>query len=141
MDKVLKVFLWLVFTVIFGASPLIVRYAISRMDQNPISFSDTLKTGDLLIVSAVVAADAIGRLFGFKHKNGGTEPVKRGIRIVCGCGCLLLFLLACAQYAQVSGRIDEKVKYNTENVVHDSYWIFAGVVLAGLGVILAVEEE
>jgi hypothetical protein len=64
MDKAVRICLWLFFTVIFGMSPLIVRFVNSRTDQNPISMEDTLKTGDLLIVGAVIAADAIGKILG-----------------------------------------------------------------------------
>jgi hypothetical protein len=143
MDRVVRIFLWLVFTVIFGMSPLIVRFVISRADENPISFSDTLKTGDLLIVGSVIAADAIGKILGVRHvspDDGPGQKFKRGIRIVCGCACVLLLLLSCSEYSQVSGRIDSKTVYNSVNVIHDSLWIFFGTVVAGLGVIVNVEE-
>jgi len=143
MDKAVKLFLWLMFTVAMGTSPLFVRFIASRLDKNPISWSGTLANGDLLIVGAVVAADAIGKIIGVRHNHGDPNPhnVRRAIRVVCGSSCLLLLVLACAEYSQVSGRIDAKVDYNTENVVHDSFMIFAGVVAAGLGVILVVEEQ
>jgi hypothetical protein len=145
MDKAIRVFLWLFFTVIFGMSPLIVRFVNSRTDQNPISMEDTLKTGDLLIVGAVIAADAIGKILGARTTSstapiGRSHHIKRGARVVCGFAALILFLCACAEYAQVSGRIDAKVVYNSVNVIHDSLVIFSGVVIAGLGVMLAVEE-
>src|SRR5690242_19937666 len=113
MDRSVKIFLWLVFTVVFGMSPLIVRYAISRTEQNPISIADTMKTGDLLIVGAVIAADAIGKIFGSKNKhsavaNGVGDHVRRGVKILCGCVCMVLLLAACAEYAQVSSKIDAK---------------------------------
>ena len=66
--------------------------------------------------------------------------VRRVAKVVCGFACLILLVCACAEYAQVSGRIDAKVMYNSGNVIHDSLVIFAGVVIAGLGVMLAVED-
>jgi hypothetical protein len=147
MEKALKVFLWLSFTVVFGMSPLLVRFVNSRTDQNPISAADTLKGGDLLIVAAVIAADAIGKIFGARLGGSPMPPPKvlsshfrRGTKVVCGSACLILLMAACAEYAQVSGRIDAKLVYNAANVIHDSVVIFVCVVAAGLGVMLAVED-
>jgi hypothetical protein len=145
MDKAIKVLLWLVFTVSFGVSPLFVRYLNARTDEHAIALLDTLRTGDLFIVGAVVAADAIGKILGAKATTGTTPPkvsdhFRRGIKILCACACVALLFAASTEFAQVSGRIDARVGYNSGNVIHDSLVIFLCVVVAGFGVMLVVEE-
>jgi len=144
MDKTIKLVLWLVFTVLFGTGPLIVRFLNSRADQHPILLSDTLKSGDLFIVGAVIAADAIGKVLGTRHvppnPPNRTYHFKRLARIVCACACVALLFTSSAEFAQVSGRIDAKVDYNSPNVVHDSIAVFLCIVAAGFGVMLLVED-
>ncbi len=105
---------------------------------------DTLKGGDLFIVGAVVAADAVGKALGANPltpaKKDWIYHGKRLTRIICGCACLALLCVASGEFAQVSGRIDSKAAYNATNVVHDSLLIYACVVAAGLGVMMVLEE-
>lgn len=144
MDKAIKILLWVVCTVLFGLSPLVLRFLNSRTDQQPMDFLDTLKGGDLFIVGAVVAADAIGKALGTNQpvpdKKDWIYHAKRLTRIICGCACLALLCVASGEFAQVSGRIDAKTAYNATNVVHDSLVIYACVVAAGLGVMMVLEE-
>jgi hypothetical protein len=145
MDKFIKILLWIVCTVLFGLSPLVLRYLNSRADENPIGFFDTLRAGDLFIVGAVVAADAIGKALGASHaapaKKDAIYHARRCTRVICGCACLALLCIASGEFAQISGRIDAKALYNTANVIHDSVVVFACVVAAGLGVMMVVEED
>jgi hypothetical protein len=144
MDKFIRILLWMVCTVLFGLSPLVLRFLNSRTDEQPMSVSDTLKAGDLFIVGAVVAADAIGKALGATHAVPAIKDkiyhAKRLTRVICGCACLALLCIASGEFSQISGRIDSKTMYNASNVVHDSVVVFACIVAAGLGVMMVVEE-
>lgn len=145
MDKGVKIIRWCVFTVIFGLMPLAVRYLNSRTTQTPLVAAEVLKTGELFIVGAVIAADAIGKALSSKHQ----VPIKKELgfhlitiaRIVSTCACIALLFVASVEFAQVSGRIDAHLPYNELNAVHDSLYVFGCIVAAGVGVILLAEEE
>src|SRR5207302_96135 len=94
MEKGVKIFLWVLFTVLFGLSPLAVKYLNSRTSEHPAPITELLKMGDLFIVSAVIAADAIGKALSASHampeKKDLIYHAKRLMRIICACACILL---------------------------------------------------
>jgi hypothetical protein len=140
VEKAVKVFRWLLFTVLFGLCPLLVRYINSRANEKPMNLMETLNNGDLFIVGAVIAADAIGKAFHGNTKQQPDAPWRRLMRIVCGFGCVALLFAASIEFSQVASRIESKATYNAGNIASDSLWMFGWIVAAGLGVILVVED-
>lgn len=126
---------------LFGTMPLLLRYLMSRADDRPLTFLDTLRQGELLIVSAVIAADSVGRVLLQRHpEDRPFRPMILIGRAGCSCFSVVMLLVASALYASVSGRIEARLTYNSDTVARDSLLLFGGVVAAGFGVILVTED-
>jgi hypothetical protein len=150
MDKTRTVLTWLIFTVIFGVTPIVVNFiylrTISRSTA-PIPMEKLLGKGELFLVAALLARDALGRLF-----NG--FPANQWVRllaIVAGAACIGIVIWSSVQFAYlVPSLLAEGGKpvlsgpaagdFNIDVVVHDSQLAFAYACLTGLGVIVMVEE-
>jgi hypothetical protein len=99
--KGLRIFLWFAFSVVCALFPLAVSYINGRANGKPPGWLQLLAGGELFLISAVVAADAVGRVF-----LGGDR--KQGFRIVCGVGCALLLLVTSAYFARIAFSVEER---------------------------------
>src|SRR5579864_9176371 len=80
--------LWLAFGVVFALSPLFFNFLMLRVDGKTSTIVDLCSRGELFLISAVIAADALGKLF-TGHKGGA-------FRTACGVGCVYLLVWASA---------------------------------------------
>jgi hypothetical protein len=80
-----RLLVWLIFGVVFGGLPLIADGVVEAFSANGFSFNLLLIEGGLFIVSAVMAAGAIGELFVADLPDG-----ERNYRVAAGGFCLLL---------------------------------------------------
>ncbi|MGH3784886.1 MAG: hypothetical protein ACRDRO_30815 [Pseudonocardiaceae bacterium] len=60
---VIRLAVWLLFGVVIGLLPLIARIIQDAMSKDRFSFTEVFRSGELFIVSAVIAAGAMGELF------------------------------------------------------------------------------
>jgi hypothetical protein len=154
-SKGLKIFLWFTCSVVFALLPLVISYINGRVDGKPPGWVDLLASGELFLIAAAVAADAVGRVF-----IGGER--KRNFRISCGVGCALLLLVTSIYFGRIAFAVDEHRTAVAEAVearnidlaldqlhhtgvdratnARDSLLLFGLTVAAAFGVIL-VEEE
>jgi hypothetical protein len=84
---------WLIFGVVFGGLPLIADGVVEAFSANGFSSNLLLIEGGLFIVSAVMAAGAIGELFVADLPDG-----ERNYRVAAGGFCLLLCVGNTAAY-------------------------------------------
>jgi hypothetical protein len=154
-SKGLKIFLWFTCSIVFALLPLAINYINGRVDGKAPGWVDLLASGELFLIAAAVAADAVGRVF-----MGGER--KRNFRISCGVGCALLLLVTSIYFGRIAFSVDEQrtavtkaaearnIDLAIERLHHpgvdratnarDSLLLFALTVAAAFGVIL-VEQE
>lgn len=80
-----RLLVWIIFAVIFGGLPLIADGVVGAFSPDGFNLNFVLISGGLFIVSAVMAAGAIGELFVADLPNS-----ERNYRIAAGGSCLLL---------------------------------------------------
>jgi hypothetical protein len=153
-SKGLKIFLWFTFSVAFALFPILVNYINGRVYGKAPGWLELLGGGELLLIAAVLAADAVGRVF-----LGGDR--KQGLRVACGAGCTLLLIVTSVYFGKIAFSIDDQrtelrnalarndlnlaiknlnPKLDAKTSASDSLWLFGFTVAAALGVIL-VEED
>jgi hypothetical protein len=141
--------------VLFALLPLCFTYANGRLDQKTPAWTDLLAGGELFLISAAVAADAIGNAL-----LGGERY--RGLRVICGLSCSLLLAATSAYFARIAYSVEEhhallERAVRSQNlslalqvltdpgmdrlvIAKDSTWLFIFTIVASAGVIL-VEED
>ena len=92
-----RLLVWLIFGVVFGCLPLIADGVIEAFNASGFSISFLLIQGGLFIVSAVMAAGAIGELF-----VADLPERERNYRVAAGGFCLLLCVGNTAAYVASS---------------------------------------
>jgi hypothetical protein len=88
---------WLLFGVILGLLPLIASVIKGAMSPDGLSFTEVLGGGELFIVSAVIAAGAMGELFA-----GGFKEAPILLTVLAGFWTLLAFAANTMAYMAVS---------------------------------------
>lgn len=88
-----RLLVWLIFGVVFGGLPLIADGVIEAFSASGFSLNSLLIQGGLFIVSAVMAAGAIGELF-----VAELPERERNYRVAAGGFCLLLCVGNTAAY-------------------------------------------
>ena len=150
-----KIFLWLGCSVLCALLPILINYNNGRVNGEPPHWIDLLAGGELLLISAALAADAIGSVF-----QGGERF--RPLRITCGVGCLLLLLVTSIYFGRIAFSMEKhrtsltaaieardpglalrrlhEPEVDRSTVAHDSLWLFLFTGVCSLGAKL-VEEE
>jgi MFS family permease len=153
-SKAAKVGLWMA-GVVFALLPLGLIYVNGRLDHKPTSWIELLAGGELFLISAAVAADAVGGAL-----LGGERY--RGLRFICGLSCSLLVAATSAYFARIAYSLQQhqsllEMAVKSQNfaqasqlltspgmdqsvIATDSSWLFLFTICAALGVIL-VEED
>jgi hypothetical protein len=87
---------WVIFGVIFALLPVAFKFVsgISRKTEE-VTFVWLFEHGELLLISTVIAAGALGRVFGAKT----THPY---LELISGAGCLWLLLISSYWFADIS---------------------------------------
>lgn len=154
-NRRLRIFLWLVCSVGLAFLPIGVSMAYLDSHDEEFSHVTLFARGEAFLIASALTADAIGRVF-----LGG--PSKRGFRITCGIGCLVLLLATGSYFGVVSAdlelrrrQIDLAVKhgdgaglikllsqppYDQRRVADTSLVMLGLTVVAALGIIV-VEES
>lgn len=92
-----RLVVWLLFGVVLGLLPLIASVIRGVMSKDAFSFTEVLGGGELFIVSAVIAAGAMGELFA-----GAFRDSPRLLTILAGFWTLLAFTANTMAYMAVS---------------------------------------
>ena len=93
--KIIRFVKWIVFSVIISLLPLVFNLLSALNRQKEASLSLLCSHGELLILSAAIAAGSIGELFG-----GGSE--RAILKIIAGGGCVAVLFVACLSFADVA---------------------------------------
>jgi hypothetical protein len=153
-SKPARIGLWMA-GVVFALLPFGLAWVNGRLDRRPPSWSELLAGGELFLISAAIAADAIGSAF-----LGGERF--RFLRILCGVSCSILLASTSAYFGRIAyslqehqAQIETAVKsrnlaealrvltgpgMDRSVIARDSSWLFVFTVCAALGVII-VEED
>lgn len=97
MQKEKRVVLWLAFSVLFALAPLFVNFLLIR-DHPDFGLSGLYDRGELFLVSSVLAADAVGRLFG----RSSNRSLLLILCLICASFCSLRVRLSSASLPRSS---------------------------------------
>ena len=129
MEKVVR---WLLFGVGIAIVPICLNYlTLSGRGVSP-SFTMLISRGELLLVAAVISAEAISRLIGSEKK--------RGIRkVLAGGGCIIILFLCAGWFASISADLATGNHVDAQVVTYNSIWMFMFALISG-GSCVALEE-
>lgn len=120
MDKREKITYWFIFNVVIALLPLVFNVLLIFSRDIPFNAEALFFRGELLIVSAAIAADAVGGLIGGGQKN-------RISRLIIGGMCVVLLCLSSLLFAAIS--IDETA-FSPSRVTIISLVMFLSTVVA-----------
>lgn len=126
---------WLFFGVCLALAPLVADYFIQSNRTAPGAATDwrlIIAKGELLLVSAAIAAAAIGELIG-----SGQDWLL--LKVIAGVGCLMLLIVTSELYASTASDLRANVAYNVENLVSNSRILFYSTLAAAGGCVLLGE--
>jgi hypothetical protein len=126
-----RILIWLAFSVLFALTPLFVDFLLTR-ETEAFQLSHLLGRGELLLISAALCADAVGRMWGQKAQPGYFST----ICLVC---CVFVLVLSSIEFGMYAPTLDAG-KRLPEHEVMDSLKMFGVTVAVGLGAVF-VEEE
>ena len=153
MAKSWKTTLWLV-GITFALLPIAFNYANARLDGKTREWPELLAGGELLLISAAVAADAVSNAM-----MGGRRH--RLPRFLCGSFCFLVVAFTSMYFARISYSLQEhrellEAAVRSQNwpqalnnlnsgmdrlvIAKDSLRFFVVTLVAGWGVILIAED-
>ena len=108
---------WLIFSVVVALLPLVVNLlSLATRGRTP-SFSLVSSHGELLLVSAAIAAGGIGELF-------GSSANYRTRKITAGGGCVIVFFISSFWFADLSSTAAMGITINTHVVSSGSLILF-----------------
>jgi hypothetical protein len=128
MKKGQKLLMWLAFSVVFALGPLFVNFLIVR-EKPDFGWAQLYNRGELLLVSAALCADAVGRLF-------SRDGERNYFVIICLISAVYLLFTSSVEFGMAAPGIDAGARLTPKQVM-DSVYQFAGTVFAGLGSVLA----
>jgi len=128
-DKILR---WLIFSVVIALLPLAFNLLRFSSRGTPLSLLTILSNGELLLISAAIAAAAAGELFA-----SGQNYIKA--KLFAGGGCVIVLILASFLFADISVAIASGEKISQEAVSTNSIVIFILTVVAS-GSCVALSE-
>jgi hypothetical protein len=94
-----KLVLWSVFGVLMGFAPLIIRAIVGNLTTDPVTTNDVILSGEVLLVTATLAASAVGDLVASLAK--ATLPPMPAWSIALAGLTLLAIVVASAIYGFV----------------------------------------
>jgi uncharacterized PurR-regulated membrane protein YhhQ (DUF165 family) len=130
MQKEKRVVLWLAFSVLFALAPLFVNFLLIR-DHPDFGLSGLYDRGELFLVSSVLAADAVGRLFG-RSSNRSL------LLILCLICAVFLLFASSVEFGIAAPKLDAGIRL-TPAQARDSLYEFIGTVVTGFGAVLTEE--
>lgn len=121
-----KFFHWLLLSVLVALLPIGCIAIVAWASGKPITAHHLLKDGELLMISAGVAAGAISDLFG---NQKGTYPTAMSeFPLVM---CVLIACFASVNFAIVAGLEEPLTTAQSYAVVRSSIWMFAAALVGG----------
>ncbi len=145
-----RIVVWLFLSVVASLTPILINAITGRFQSTHRAPLELIAGGELLLISASIAADAIGRAI---H----AADHLRTLRIIAGAGCGLLLMINSIYFGQLAfaqdqnherlaeARRSNNLKVITDayshqtvypNVAPDSLWLFGFTVVTGFSVIL-----
>ncbi len=152
-QKSWKALLWFA-GIAFSLLPIAFTYLNGRLEGKPPAWTDLLSGGELLLISAAIAADAVSNAL-----VGGQRH--RMLRYICGLSCFFVVAATAAYFARISYSLQEhrellEAAVRSQNwpeamnnlssgmdrliIANDSLWFFALTLVAALGVIMMAED-
>lgn len=128
-----RVVRWFVFSVVLALLPLAFRFAWQSTSSNTPTVANILSQGELLLVSAAIAAAAVGELVA----RGRQSPIMQ--ILACG-GCIGSVLFSSLYYAVVSTHHSQTPIFES-TVSSISFWMFGLTVVSSAGCISLAETE
>jgi uncharacterized PurR-regulated membrane protein YhhQ (DUF165 family) len=123
-EKAHRLLLWLAFSVVFALSPLFVNYLLIR-ERPEFAWTKLYNRGELFLVSAALAADAVARLFSRTGK-------RNLLAIVCFIGVVFLLLATSVEFGMAAPVLELGTRLG-EAQEFDSVFYFCCTVVAGAG--------
>jgi hypothetical protein len=96
-----KIQIWILFNVFVALTPIVFHFISYPIRGLRVNVGELLAKGDLLLVTAALAAGAIGDIMFSGSQKSLTPNLKISKTLVCGC-CVLLLMLSSLIYAQIS---------------------------------------
>ena len=132
--KITELALWTVFVVLAGLYPLWVVYNHNRvLSPDPVSLTELIIKGELLLVAFGIAADSISRVLSrvFKIGRRGSGGTLQLLGILAS---LVFLVMASSEYSTVISV--GSLSINTDYIAHQSMFLFVAALLTGGGLIL-----
>jgi hypothetical protein len=133
-EKLLK---WVIFSVLIALVPIGITFLNQTSEDGAPAWlvvaKRVLSHGELLLISAAIAADAVGDLIG-----AGKESLT--LKILSGGACVLIILSASLWYSNIAAMVHSGHPPRTDIVAVGSLWVLAGTVLTG-GIAKFVGED
>lgn len=123
MDRKLKILYWVFFNVLIALSPLAFNYlfhAIITFSNLQIHF--LFSRGELFLISAAIAADAIGESVIGTIKNKFAKVITVGF-------CVILVMVSSFLFAIVSISLDASLTLSEERVTYFSIFVFVATLI------------
>jgi len=100
MDKYEKLIYWIIFNVFISLLPLLFNYLFLSIQDSFSGLNDLFYRGELFIISAVIAADAVGEFMIGTIRN-------KYARLITGGSCVILLTMSSLLFAATSVNIDQ----------------------------------
>lgn len=134
-SRVLRIICWVLFGVGFAWVPLIVRVLGGSESSTHLTLTLVLSHGELLLISAVITAGALGDLFVSIGKSGRRMTPK-----VLTAGLLMLnFASTAMYYAVLQFQVNPPLS-QSRHVANLSLWFFAFAFVISLAAMLQTEH-
>jgi hypothetical protein len=122
---------------LFGLTPIFLRYAQGDFYEGSSQLMGVLSSGDLFIISAVIAADLIGRVCR-RYWDGPLPPARKPVFIGALLACLLLTVFPSNFYATTI-EADHNHAIVSESNGYKSLWWFGATFVVGVITVAIVE--
>jgi len=136
-NKLGELLIWAVLVVGFSVLPILLVYNDKRVGgQTSVLLSDLVAKGELLLVAAALAADALSRLISrifAKRKQAGVFGLEQLILLLAS---LVFVILAASEYSGLVSRMSANAVISADYVFSQSKFFFVATLLTGAGVIL-----
>lgn len=97
--RAFKLFTWAIFGVLFGLFPVFANAYKGEHSSKGFSLEDAFASGELYIVSAIIAANSVGELLNLAAREHKRSPF---LVVGVGAACLICFVLSTFNYMEVS---------------------------------------
>jgi hypothetical protein len=114
----MKLLRWWIFGAVISVLPLLLVYMALKAKAQPVDAEMLIGNGELLVIVWVLAASAIGELFG----SSGTN---QWVKVLFGGLTLIVIIVAAFFFSTVTEAHVNHVKVDVGYVVWVSKWLFA----------------